>query len=352
MPRATSSSLVAGAAAAEHLDLQVVQRDRGRGSGCGCCAPAPGCRPAASCVPGDPPRPAARPGRARRRSRRRSPVARRASSASAGVARGDREVGLGQHHAHVRHDGAEERPARVQVAAARRRARRSPPAQRLEGASPRRTSRAASAGTGSSQNTHGIARRSSIAVRAGARRRPAADVQLGESRPIGRDRRGRTRRSRRCRRPARGRPRRRSPRARPSASSDAAPRSSSVGVGQRGLQRGRQQRLEVAAGEVRRSEYLAATISPCSVMRIAAVDRSRRLGQDRVVARAAAAADRAAAAVEQPQAHAVAAATSTSSLLGPVQRPLGGEVAAVLVGVGVADHHLLAAAARASSSRR
>ena len=99
-------------------------------------------------------------------------------------------------------------------------------------------------------------------------------------------------------------------------------------------------------------ENLAATISPCSVTRIARVDRARRLGEDRVVARAAAAADGAAAAVEQAQAHAVRRGDLDEALLGAVQRPVGREVAAVLGRVGVADHHLLRPAAAGRATRR
>ena len=48
-------------------------------------------------------------------------------------------------------------------------------------------------------------------------------------------------------------------------------------------------------------------ISPCSVMRRPPVDAARRLREDRLVARAAAAADGAAAAVEEAQLDAVLA---------------------------------------------
>ncbi len=58
------------------------------------------------------------------------------------------------------------------------------------------------------------------------------------------------------------------------------------------------------------SEYLLAMISPCSVMRSPPVDAARRLREDRVEARSAAASDRAAAAVEEPQRDAVRAATA------------------------------------------
>ena len=71
------------------------------------------------------------------------------------------------------------------------------------------------------------------------------------------------------------------------------------------------------------------------------VERPPRLGQDRVVRRAAAAPDRAATAVEEPQPHAVAHRDVTQLALGPVDLPLGGRDARLLVRVGVAEHHLL-----------
>jgi hypothetical protein len=45
--------------------------------------------------------------------------------------------------------------------------------------------------------------------------------------------------------------------------------------------------------------------------------------------------------VEQPQPHTTGPGDLDQRQLGPVQRPVGGEVAAVLVAVGVAEHHLL-----------
>ena len=77
-----------------------------------------------------------------------------------------------------------------------------------------------------------------------------------------------------------------------------------------------------------------------------AVHRARRLRQDGVVAGAAAAADGAAATVEEPQPDSGLAGGLDEVQLGAVQRPVGGQVAAVLVGVGVAEHDLLAVAAR------
>jgi hypothetical protein len=79
------------------------------------------------------------------------------------------------------------------------------------------------------------------------------------------------------------------------------------------------------------------------------VHRAGRLREDRLVARAAAAPDRAAAAVEQAQRDAVVFAQRAEKLdqidLGAVQLPVAGEAAAVLVAVGVAEHDVLLCAA-------
>ena len=76
-----------------------------------------------------------------------------------------------------------------------------------------------------------------------------------------------------------------------------------------------------------------------------------RLRQDGVVARAAAAADRPAAAVEQPQADLAALEDVDQRHLGLVELPARGQEAAVLVAVGIADHHLLHAAAAFQQAR-
>src|SRR6185437_9449253 len=65
------------------------------------------------------------------------------------------------------------------------------------------------------------------------------------------------------------------------------------------------------------------------------------LGDDRIIARPAATADRAAAPMEQPQAHAVAFEHVDQADLGLVELPARGDETAVLVAVGVAEHHLL-----------
>src|SRR4029078_5816561 len=72
--------------------------------------------------------------------------------------------------------------------------------------------------------------------------------------------------------------------------------------------------------------------------------------QDRFVARAAAAPDRAAAALEKEDAHAVAAEHLHEPDLGLVELPAGGDEAAVLVRVGIAEHHLLLAPERIDKS--
>jgi hypothetical protein len=72
-----------------------------------------------------------------------------------------------------------------------------------------------------------------------------------------------------------------------------------------------------------------------------AVHRAGRLRQDRLVGRTAAAADGAAAAVEQPAAHAALAGDAQDLLLRLVQVPARGEDAAVLAGIGIAEHDLL-----------
>ena len=69
-----------------------------------------------------------------------------------------------------------------------------------------------------------------------------------------------------------------------------------------------------------------------------------RLGDDRVVARPAAAADGATPTVEQTQLHVVSSGDLDQALLTSIQRPVRCQVAAVLVAVGVPEHHLLQAA--------
>ena len=150
-------------------------------------------------------------------------------------------------------------------------------------------------------NTQGIARRSSMRCDGRARRRPAADVELGDLRD--RRRRAEIRHETPAfRRPARDRRLN-------------AVRGQRVHRVVKAAARDRRRRdrrssvaSSVAATSVSRlrrpssgSEYLLAMISPCSVMRMAPFDAAGGLREDRLVARAAAAADGAAAAVEQAQ---------------------------------------------------
>ena len=76
-----------------------------------------------------------------------------------------------------------------------------------------------------------------------------------------------------------------------------------------------------------------------------AVEAAVGLRQDRLAGRAAAATDRAAAAVEEPQHDAVLAGDVAQRALGPVDLPLGRGDAGVLGRVGVAEHDLLHVAA-------
>ena len=77
------------------------------------------------------------------------------------------------------------------------------------------------------------------------------------------------------------------------------------------------------------------------------VHRARRLGQDRLVGGAAAAADGPAASVKQPALDAVCIGNGDDLFLRLVESPVGCEYAAVLAGVGVAQHDLLALAGAA-----
>ena len=83
----------------------------------------------------------------------------------------------------------------------------------------------------------------------------------------------------------------------------------------------------------------------------APVHRARRLAADGPVGRPAAAADGPAAAVEERQLHAVPARGRDERRLRLVELPVGGQEAARLVGVRVAQHHLLAIAARRPGGR-
>ena len=115
-------------------------------------------------------------------------------------------------------------------------------------------------------------------------------------------------------------------------------------VEQGGLQGRRDQALQVAVRDTRLGvlgcDHLALFGKPQR-----SVHRSGRLGQDRVIARPAAAPDGPASAMEKPQPDPGLARRLHQIELRAVQRPVRGEVTAVLVGIGVAQHHLLAAVA-------
>ena len=72
-----------------------------------------------------------------------------------------------------------------------------------------------------------------------------------------------------------------------------------------------------------------------------AVHGARRLRQNRVMNRATAASHRAAAPVEQPATETVRCGERRRLLLRLIQPPVGSQNAAVLAGIGVADHHVL-----------
>ncbi len=76
-----------------------------------------------------------------------------------------------------------------------------------------------------------------------------------------------------------------------------------------------------------------------------------RLREDRLVRRPAAAPDRAAAPVEEPQLDAVRRERVDQPHLGAIQRPVRGQIAAVLVAVGVAEHHFLPVVAAGDERR-
>ncbi len=73
----------------------------------------------------------------------------------------------------------------------------------------------------------------------------------------------------------------------------------------------------------------------------ATAHRFGRLGQDGAIGRSAAAPDGAAAPVEERQPHAVFVADFGQRALGLEEHPVGAQIAAVFVGIAVADHDLL-----------
>src|SRR5262245_21668035 len=83
----------------------------------------------------------------------------------------------------------------------------------------------------------------------------------------------------------------------------------------------------------------------------AGFDRACRLRQDGVEARSSAAADRSAAAMKQAQADLVLSEDLDQRHLRLVELPARGQKPAVLVAVGVPDHHLLDATAVVDEAR-
>ena len=110
------------------------------------------------------------------------------------------------------------------------------------------------------------------------------------------------------------------------------------------LEGGGEEDLEVAPGGRRlgvlRRHHLSLLGDPQL-----SVDRAGGLSEDRLVRRTTTSPDGAAATVEQPQARAAGPGHLDESLLSSRQGPVGRQIATVLVGVGVPDHHFLAAAA-------
>lgn len=120
------------------------------------------------------------------------------------------------------------------------------------------------------------------------------------------------------------------------------------GVQQRGFQRGSHQGFEVAAADLGVGVFGGDDLALFGQADLA-VHGARGLGQDGLVARAAATSHGAAAAVEEAQRQRADLAQLVEQLdqrdLGAVELPGRGEHAAVLVAVGVAEHDVLFAAA-------
>ena len=117
---------------------------------------------------------------------------------------------------------------------------------------------------------------------------------------------------------------------------------------QRGLQQCRDQRFQVVPADAR-VRVLGLDDFALFGQPDVAAHAAGRLRQDRLEAWPTAAPDRAAAAMEQPQLHAVILEQVAQLLGGLVQRPVGGEEAAILVAVRVAEHHFLQRPRRAGA---
>src|SRR3954449_12494393 len=105
----------------------------------------------------------------------------------------------------------------------------------------------------------------------------------------------------------------------------------------RRLDDGGERELEILAREARHEVLVGDDLALLGELDLAA-ERPPRLGEDRVVRRAAAAADRPAAAVEQTQLHAEAPRRVAQAALSAVDLPLARRDAGLLVGVRVAEH--------------
>ena len=260
------------------------------------------------------------------------------------VTRCHRQVGLGQHHRHVGKHAAEERPLRVHLAQQREPfglavgatwLRFEPGRDRGTESVPARQHEAALAPAEHPGNRPQVL----DARRTRARRGTAADVEfrdLGDRRRRAKVRQelGRLVHQRAIRRVGiRGeRVERRMVGRRA--------RADLLGVDQARLHGRRDQRLQVAPAEFRVAVLAGDDLALLGDAQ-AAGHAACGLRENGFVRRAAAPADGAAAAVEQAQLHAVIAKRVHQPHLGAIQRPVGGEIAAVLVAVRVAEHDLL-----------
>ncbi len=113
---------------------------------------------------------------------------------------------------------------------------------------------------------------------------------------------------------------------------------------QGGFQCRRREDLEVAPTEFRVRVFAGDDLALLGDAN-GTLDRTRRLSQDRLVARPAAAPDRAAATMEEARLDVVTAEDVDERHLGLVELPAGGQETAILVAVGIAEHDLLNAAA-------
>ncbi len=114
---------------------------------------------------------------------------------------------------------------------------------------------------------------------------------------------------------------------------------------QRGFERRRGERLQIASPDLGVRVFARYDLTLFGDADLP-LHRAARLRQDRVVAWTAAAPDRAAAPMEEADAHAMLAEDFDQADLRLVKLPARGDEAAVLVRIGIAEHHLLLAALR------